>query len=198
MDTSTINLERSKDGYWVDSDTGEVLGHEELVTAEEVIAALAGNTVNPSFEVTDEASADWVLGKISEADGNIAGLKARKAAIIANFDTQIKEQERRKSWLLVRFMADLERFAKSALENAKSRTLTLAYGKLSFRKMPGRIEARDEAQAIEWARVHAPLAVKTVESLLMMPLKGMESSLPGDIFEVHGPADKFSVDTGVK
>lgn len=181
------------DGYVIDIDTGEVVGHLEAL--ELPASDESGPAV--SFEVTDLHSAEWVLSKLLCAESVAAGLALRKAAIVANIDAQIKEQARRVDWLHRRFDADLRAYAWSEVENAKTKSLVTAYGKLSFRQAPGGITVLNQEAAVQWAEQHCPDAVKVVRSVLVTPLRPVQDQLPGDVFEIRQPSMNFHIDTGI-
>ncbi len=144
------------DGIIYDSETGECLG-----------------TVKPEFHVTDQASAEWVLEKASALDQDIAGLTARKNALIANMDVMIKEKSNQKAGLLYRFGPELEHFAKENLPKGK-KTWTCPFGSVGFRATQAKIEVQDEERAMAWAKQFAPEAIKVKESLL-------KSLIPDDL-----------------
>lgn len=170
-------------GDWViDLSTGEILRHVQACD---------------EFHVEDMASAEWVLERMAEVDGDILGLEARLAAITDQMGAMVRDRKNRREWLDRRFGAELEHFAAGELLGAKTRTLKTPYGSLSFRTSPGSIKVVNEEGALEWAKAHCPEAVKVKESVLVTPLKGQEEMLPVAFFEVEGPKDRFYVKTGV-
>jgi hypothetical protein len=179
---------RREDGYVVDIESGEVLYHEEKPD---------------TFAVTDEKTAEWVLGKMAEADARIVGLRAerdaRLDALIAQFDRREKAIEARRKWLAWRFIGELQSFAQTQLEGAKSRTFALGNGSLSFRKTPGSIKVDDKPAAIEWCKTHMPEAIKarTITDIVVTPLHTIADKLPAGVFIVTGPGDQFTIDTGI-
>jgi hypothetical protein len=171
-----------KDGYLIDPETGEVMGHAEE---------------KPAFRVNDLPSCEWVLEKMQACDADIASLEMRRRAICANIDSQVAALRKRRQWLDMRFLSDLRAFAAEALLGSKSKTLTTPFGRLSFRRTPARIVVTDGDAAIAWAEREVPEAVKTVKSVLVSALKGRED-LPRFAFETTDPEERFGVDTGVK
>jgi hypothetical protein len=178
------------DGYVVDVETGEIIRHEEQPDA---------------FAVTDEASANWVLGKWQDEDAAIAGLEEARQrqhkAIDENFDRKIQIHVRRKNWLSWRFLGQLKEYAESALSDGKRRTLALTNGCLSFRRKPAstKIDVTDLRKAVAWCEENEPTAIKVSTSILTTPLKGLVDRLPTDAFEVTvtEAVDSFAVDTGI-
>lgn len=169
------------DGYVVDADTGEIIGHIDAA----------------QFTVTDRLSAEWVLERMAEADALAAAEQMRLAAVTANIEHRIKAAQKRRNWLQLRFGPELQKYAENALVGAKSRTLVLDHGRISFARSPGSIKIANMPAAVSWAQEYAPLAIKTVHSVLVSELKGMERSLPADVFSVQEPYDRCTVDTGI-
>lgn len=176
------------DGWMVDAETGEVVGHAEVM-------------VDPrepeTFRPFNLGYAEWVLDKMQSAEALIVADEMKLRAISDNIQRRIRDQRARLEWLQRRFGADLEQLARRELDGAKTRTLILDHGKLSFRRSAGSIKVADPGQALEWARVHAPEAIKVAESVLVTPLKG-RADLPAGVFEVTGPEDRFTVETGIR
>jgi hypothetical protein len=177
------------DGYIVNPETGEIIRHED-----------------DPFCIVDESTADWVIERMAEADARLAGLRAEKEARIsalrAQFERREKEIENKRRWLSVRFMPELLTWAQTAL-TAKSRTVKLPSGSVSFRKVPGstKVTIIDNRQAVAWAEEHAPNAVKRTEpTVLVSVLKGRESELPASAFDIDttGERETFAVDTGIE
>lgn len=183
----TDTFETTADGFIVNTDTGEVVGHVEAKV---------------TFEVVDEASATWVLAKISDADAQIAGLTVQREAIVANLDAMIKRHQDKKSFLLGRFSVGLEAVTRRMIAGRKERFFQTAFGRCSLRQVKGgAIKVMDEPLAIEWAREHCPSAVKVVPesySILKTPLGDVKAILPPALFEISVDRDEFTVSTGVE
>lgn len=173
------------DGFVIDTNTGEILGHQDT---------------SDQFCVTDQKSAEWVLGKMQEEDAAVLALETRRQAINEQIDAMIRDHKRRRDWLEYRFGSQLKDFCERAIAGLKARSLKLIFGTIGFRLNPGSIKVRDEAKewAVDWAEINAPEAVKVTKSLLVTPLKGREGELPGDVFDVIAPHDAFYIKTGVK
>ncbi|MFA4971840.1 MAG: host-nuclease inhibitor Gam family protein [bacterium] len=172
-------------GFWVDPDTGEVLGCAEI---------------KQEFAVRDRGSAEWALEKMQNLEADLLALEAREKAIREAIDSQRKDLARRREWLGLRFDAELEAFARETLAMGKSRTLKLDHGRLSLRTVPERVALREgrEKEAIDWARSACPEAVKTTERLLASIAIEKVEALPDDLFERVPEHDTFRVDTGIK
>lgn len=172
----------TKDGYLIDDETGEVVGHADSPEA---------------FRVTDLASAEWVLEKMQTTDADIAALESRKRAIVANIDAQVKAHQSRRQWLDARFLNDLRQFAAVALSGVKAKTVVTPFGKMSFRKVASRVVVTDTDAALAWAEREMPGAVKVSKSILVSAIpRGMD--LPAFAFGLTETEERFSVDTGIK
>lgn len=168
--------------YLVDAETGEVLGLAEI---------------KPAFIVDSKDAAEWVLERMSECDGEILALTARRDALVKNLNTQIDATRKKRDWLDLRFKGELCFWAGEVLAGAKQRFVQTAFGRVTFRKTPGSIKVADVVAALDWARKNAPDAVKVTESVVVTPLKGREAELPEGVFEVMAPGESFKVETGV-
>lgn len=175
--------------FTIDEETGEILeesGNQMLLT--------------PAQFVPDTADGvDWVLQLLQVKEAHVAGLTARRAAILENINSEIERHERQRNWILKRFSADLEQFAKKELEGKKARTWTSPFGALSFRKTPGSVKVKEDsmALAIFWAREHDKNALLETTKLLVSKLSTKPEELPADLFEITPPGENFSIKTGV-
>jgi hypothetical protein len=140
-----------QDGYVIGIESGEVYG-----LAEEP----------KQFTVDSATAAEWVLEKLSEAEGRVVGLKAELAGITERFASRIKEQENRAAWLRARFGGELEEFAKSQLDG-KSKTWKGTFGSIGFRSTAARVTVADQDRAVAWASVDCPDAIKVARSVLV-------------------------------
>ena len=175
-------IELTADGYYVDTETGEITACAEQLS---------------EFTVDSIESAEWVLQKMQEVESNILALETRKSAIIANMEAQIRQQQARANYLDFRFGPELRAFAERELAGKKARSITTPYGKFGFRRTQGSIKITNPSAALEWAMTHAPGAIQVKESLTLSPLKGRESELPANAFDVVEPCDKFTIETGI-
>lgn len=190
------------DGFIIDIETGEVLGHEKQ-----------------DFRVTDEKSADWVLEKIMDVQCERARIAIKRKALLENLDSQDKDLQRREDWLQTRFGPDLESFAREQLKDAKTKTWKGTFGRLSFRTAGGGLKVADQDKALSWAKGFAPHTIKVVESFLISQLsadekdslkvmyqcaepyphpKGGEFVDKGyGAFKLEEPTETFKIETGV-
>lgn len=140
------------DGYLIDSRTGEVL---EFVG-------------RPEWRIDSDDKAEWVLERRGEIEADLAAVRARREAILANLDALERKHAGRLRALDFRFEGELEAFARSKLAGGKAKTWRCPYGTVAIRKVPGRWTWADVAdakdKAVEWADRHHPhLVVETVE-----------------------------------
>ncbi len=177
------------EGYIYDIATGEVLGRIDLVDR---------------WEVDSAEAAEWALELRSKIEGHLAGIDARRRALVAQLDALRREQERRLNWWDVRFRSSLVEFARSQL-TGKARTARFAWGSVAFRKRQGTNEIVDMAAAVEWAKEWAPEAVKVSERVgvkdvlaareLALRLSVEPVALP--FLVSTGPSETAEIDTGV-
>lgn len=149
------------DGYRIDIDTGEVLGYAEEP---------------PEFTVHDEDSANWVLGKMLDAESQLAAIETsaeviRARAVLENAAKLRKEQERKLSWWHKRFDNELGEFARKRLEGQKTKTLKTLLGSISLRVKKGGLKVLFPDIALRCAKAYQwDEAVKTTESFLISNL----------------------------
>ncbi|HEY3266972.1 MAG TPA: host-nuclease inhibitor Gam family protein [Armatimonadota bacterium] len=91
----------------------------------------------------------FIDAEIAEAQGTLARLEARREEIAKPF-------QKRLDWLAQRFDDAITAWARAALAFARTKTIKLAYGSISFRKQKDQIAVSDTPAATQWARVHAP------------------------------------------
>lgn len=156
LETTTIIIQ---DGYKIDSETGEVLGLAE------------------PFQVTDIKSAEWVMRKMHEAESQAKAYEAQAADILANLCKLTKFHRSKAEWLKTCYGSQLEEVAKANLIKGK-KTWSSLFGSVAFRTTAPRLDIVDEEDAITWAKVYYPEAIKVKESLL-------KSNIPTD--EVYPP-----------
>lgn len=169
--------------YTIDPETGEIL---DVTTPQD------------GFQVTDRASAEWVLEKMAEAEAAAQAHKARLEAVKANIESQIKDEERKLAFLDFKFGHQLRLFAEQELDGKKSKTLKLDNGKLSLRTVPAKWEWNQDA-LLPWAKKYAPEAIKTTEKVLVSELTDAQKAVCSTegIAKVTDSQEVFSVKTGV-
>ncbi len=136
------------DGVRYDAETGEVLESPG------------------GFAVDSQEKAEWVMERIFNTDCDIRALKARRTAYLQNIDGMISKAENRRKGLLFRFAAELEHFAKSALEGAKTKKWSSPFGWIQFRAKKAAIKVADPDKALGWAKKSAPEAVQVTEKFM--------------------------------
>jgi len=138
-----------ENGLLIVLETGEIIG-----------------TVHPhEFHVDSLEAAEWVLERVAGREGNILALKARKQAVVANFDAMIADEERKLAGLHWRFDGELFAWAGSVIEGQKVRSLKTAFGVIGFRATKGTHKILDQIAAVAWAKRVEPSIVKVVESV---------------------------------
>jgi phage host-nuclease inhibitor protein Gam len=187
---------RTADGFIYDTDTGEVVGHDQVPGPDQ------------PWEVNSIASADWVLELRSEIEGEIAGIQAQLEAVTKMLQARKSAAMRKLSWWEFRFAPSLIAFAKSCL-TGKSRTAQFSWGRVSFRKTGGNNEIIDMKAAVEWMRNWNPGYIKSKEWVNVSDLletkkvvdswdeeEGMSESLP---FLVSSePSENVTISTGIE
>lgn len=141
------------DGLIIDIESGEVVGQER-----------------PEFRVTDEASAEWVLEKIMNAEADAARDRLKLKAVVERLEASIKASEKRAEWFRSRYGSELEEFARERLQDSKTKTLKLTWGSISFRTVKGGLRVADPEAALTWAKQYAPEAVKVTEAFQITKL----------------------------
>lgn len=111
--------------------------------------------VAEGFVVRDEASANWVVKKVSQARQYAAHVQAWAAA-------EIRRAQREEQFLLLRFGHQLESWLRRRLEDAggRTRSVNLPAGLLGFRAQPARLEVVDEPALVNWCRDHLTEAIR--------------------------------------
>lgn len=130
--TPTLEVEYTViDGLRYDTETGECYGPDQA----------------EPFRVTDEASADWVLEKMVDADLDVRRLEQKLKALQDNLGAQLKKAKARQVGLLRRFESELEEYYQ-ANPPKKGKTLQLTFGKLSMKTIPGGLRVLNTDAAV--------------------------------------------------
>ena len=114
-----------------------------------------------SFDVTDAASASWVIRKVVEA-------RARQERIRDWAERESKAARREEQFFLRRFGPALEAWAAENLRGKK--TLRLPDGALGFRRRRMTLHIEDKDRTLDWCRSNLPDAVRVKEDVLKTPL----------------------------
>ena len=109
------------------------------------------------FEVHDEATAAWAVGKINAARAVLAQREQAAAAWVEEARREVQDLENR-------FSAELKLWGSQNLPKDK-KTIKLRSGRLEFRTKPARFALVRHEEALPWAKIHLPEAVITTEHL---------------------------------
>jgi hypothetical protein len=165
-----------------------------MMTANTDIEPIA---VDEGFNVRDAATANWVVRKIVEARTYAARTKAWA-------DAEQRRAQREEDFLLRRFGADLEQWARQqiAQQHDRRQSVSLPAGCVGFRAEPTKLVVADERQLLSWCRQNLPSAIRTFESVPKTPLMehlkatgecptGTELMGGGHKFYISGKNSKF-------
>lgn len=175
------------DGEYVTPD-GEVIGFSDVAAAWRAEAA---------------GDVEWALGIRAGIEADLAALRLRKAAAVANFEALEKKQSQRLAWWDWRFRSDVVAFARKALEGGKARTLQLENGAIKLRTTAGINKITDEEAAVAFVEQYRPDAVKvdryvTVKDVLKVAAeRGVARPVIAHFFFSTGPSESVAIETGV-
>lgn len=177
------------DGWLYDVATGEVLGRPELPDR---------------FTVDSESSAEWALELRSKIEGDLAAVRARKRALVAQLDALESGILRRFAWWEFRFLPSLVDFARQNLPK-KGRTWRCPWGAVAFRTTQGSTEIVDMQAAVDWCRAWRPEAVQRKEWVTVAGVReacqaAFAATGEGDpvgFVKSTGPGESVTVSTGV-
>ncbi len=151
----------------------------EIVVGEYVLDADTGEILRPyiaeGFSVKDQASFDWVLKKILDAETDMNARQMKHNFILEQMKAEMKQARSRVEWLKGRFGPELEAYALQLIEEEQaqrpgknvSKTIKSLFGKVSFRTVAGRLKVKDAEKALAWAKQYFEPAVKTEETFLI-------------------------------
>ena len=106
------------------------------------------------FAVNDASSANWVIRKIAEARAYSAHVQCWAAA-------EMRRAENEERYLMQRFGAQLESWARQHLQDTGSRrrSIPLPSGTIGFRSSASRLEIADQTALLNWCRSNLIAAV---------------------------------------
>ena len=139
-----------------------------------------------SFQISDAASASWVVRKIVEA-------RARQERIKQWAQKEMKSARREEEFFQNRFGPELEAWMSENLGGKK--TLRLPDGTLGYRRTRTRLQIADDEMVLDWCRQNLPDAVRVKESILKTPL-GEHLQETGEVppgCEIEPGGDEFYV-----
>lgn len=147
--------------------------------------------VAPTFAVTDEASANWVIRKIIECRAY-----ARRCAEWC--ERECARAEHDEPFFLMHFGAQLREFLQTRLadQGHRRRSVGLPAGTIGFRKEASRLVIDDEDAVRAWARAHHPELLVMTERLsksAMDELVQRTGEVPESGVHIQPEHDKFYV-----
>jgi hypothetical protein len=106
------------------------------------------------FAVNDVSSANWVIRKIAEARTYAEHVQSWAAA-------EIRRAENEERYLMQRFGAQLETWARQHLQDTGSRrrSIPLPGGTIGFRSAASRLEIADQTALLNWCRENLTAAI---------------------------------------
>ena len=121
--------------------------------------------VNSTFEVRDDASANWLIRKIAEARSY-----AERCADWA--DREKRRAQHDEQYLLMRYGGQLANYVRTRIEETGGRrkSVSMPAGAAGFKTTPARLVVDDELAVINWAKQHMPELVITSEKILKSAL----------------------------
>lgn len=139
------------------SDVEEWVG--ELATAEDTLPERA-----QAWRIDGTGSAAWAMAHVARAEAALSDLTAQAVEWYGRIDAWLAHEAAPHRRTKEFFESQLERYALDRREaDPKAKSLTLPDGKVSTTAKGAKVIVTDEEAAIEWARTHAPEAVKTRE-----------------------------------
>ena len=127
-----------------------------------------------AWRIDGTGSAAWALAKVAEAEAAIEDATAQAVEWYGRIDEWLKDQTAPHRRTLNYFTGQLERYALDVREaDPKRKSVALPGGKVQTTGKSAKVVVTDEVALIEWARTHAPGAIKreVVESILRTPLR---------------------------
>jgi hypothetical protein len=122
--------------------------------------AEAEASVPPTFAVTDQQTANWLVRRIVEC-------RAYAERCAAWAEAERRRAERDEQFLLFRFGGQLAEYVRRQIAEGGGRrkSATLPAGTTGFRTMPAKLLVDDEQVVLAWAKQHAPDLVVVTERL---------------------------------
>lgn len=192
---SETRLTHEDDGYLIDTETGEVVGLAGPAGGVEHDRHQWSNALG--MEVLTDAAAEAILDRRQALDATLAGMKARRAAILANLDAMEKATQNRLDWLQVAHGAELESWCRHRIAGGKARSVRTPFGTVGLRKLPARLEVIDPDEALLWAEANDPERVIVTRRLHTAGLIKRDD-LPETAFRIVEPSERCYVKTGVE
>lgn len=177
----------------------------------EILAYVVG-TDQETFEADTPEHADWVLEKIHNLDGRIAGINLELRAVTDRLGTQKRALTRNRDWLESRFGPGIEAVALEHRKDWAGKTWKRTWGKVSFKKQNDKLEVEDndllceiygdENECVKVTKTfYISKLTKEVKEKIMLDMKNHVSVDVADnrglLFTPAGD-DTMTIDTGVK
>ena len=110
---------------------------------------------SPTFEVTDEGSANWVVRRVVEARAYAERVERWAAAETAR-------ARREEAWFMARFGGQLQTWLRGELASGghRRRSVKLPAGQIGFRLNLPAVQVHDRVLASQWCRLHLPDALR--------------------------------------
>jgi hypothetical protein len=161
-----------EDGWIIDPATGEVVGAYGWLDKD---------------DVENEQELWLVQQQILKIESLMIGEQAQMRRIVEMCEKRIKVLQRKRDWIEQKYGKSAFNVARQNLPKGR-KTYTSPYGEITFRTTKDRLVVDDHAQAVAWARMVAPDAVRKVETVLVskIPAKVMNSILTLEQFVPHG------------
>jgi hypothetical protein len=126
-------------------------------------AAVRADAAEETFAVTDASSANWVVRRVVEARRYADHVRAWAAA-------ELRRAEQEERWLLGRYGAQLEAWARGRIVRhhggaLRRKHVALPAGSVGLRRCPPHVAIADEARALAWCRANLPQAVQVRQLL---------------------------------
>lgn len=144
------------DGTPYNPETGEVYETSK--------PGIQARVVWPTISTREEA--DEALEKRAKIEADMAALVARRKALCANIDAQLKALTERLNWWDVRYWSGVVAIARTLLKG-KSKTAVLDFGKVSFKVGKPSSTIIDMDQAIKFVEDWQPDLVKVTKSVTL-------------------------------
>ena len=124
------------------------------------------SNVPESFCVKDEATANWVVRKITEARAYAQHVKQWA-------EKEICRAEHEEEFFMARFESELSKWATKEIGKfkGKRKSLNLPAGSVGFRSCAPKLVIDDEVAVLSWARKSCPAAIATVEHVSKSEVK---------------------------
>lgn len=181
------------DGWVIDSETGEVVGREDVL---------------PAVVVENDREANVLLELRCRTEANIAAIDYRLDVLRDNLRRQRKQQENRLAFWDWRYGPAVIAYAKKMLARGKARTLTFDWGRVKVRRDQGAHKIVDHDEALDFVKQWSPGLVKTrehvgvTEVLSAREVAARECAMAEEnmilpFMTAEPPGDRWEVVTGI-